>query len=149
VDAANAALHSQFPDGSFVTSLLVRLDLERRNSSVVNAGHHPPMRVRNGEVEQLLPRPRLPLGPFDDATYRSEPLDFGPGDRLVLFSDGVTEVAPDGGEPWGLLGFAEFLQNTRHLHANEVVRQAMRAVLDFRRGDLRDDATVVCVDWVL
>lgn len=147
VKRANDVLHEQFGGESYVTELLVRIDLAERRVVAVNAGHPQPYRLRGGELLRLSPAADLPLGLFLDATYRAQGLELAPGDRLVLVSDGITEATPAEGAEFGEDRLVALLRDAADLTPSEVVRTVTTAVMEHRAGDLADDATVVCLDW--
>jgi serine phosphatase RsbU (regulator of sigma subunit) len=70
-------------------------DLETDTLRLVNGGHFPPaIFARGGKAEFVEQRGR-PIGLFEDVDYQATTLHFGPGDRLVLFSDGVLDAMGD------------------------------------------------------
>ena len=72
-----------------------------------------------------------------------------PGDRILLYTDGITEMrSPDSGE-FGLGRFVEFVirQNAAGLPVPETLRRLIRTVLDYHGDQLQDDATVLLVEW--
>lgn len=147
VEAANRALLSQFGGEQFVSGLLACVDLATGAVDVIDAGHPHAYRVRAGGIEELELDPDYPLGMFEDSVYRVQHWQLVFGDRLLLVSDGVLEAAPDGGEPFGEQRVVDVLADTATLAPTEVVRLITKALLEHRAGDLRDDATVVCLDW--
>src|SRR5207302_9462701 len=103
------------------------------------------MRGRHGAELSLFAD--FPLGLFPGVDFRMQTFGLEPGDRLVLMSDGVLEATDPSGEEFGQDRFAQLLAATRGFPPPEVVRQVTRAVLEHRQVELRDDATVVCLDW--
>ena len=73
--------------------------------------------------------------------------DLDPGDRLFLTSDGVTEAAPRGSEPFGDAQLQGMLLATATAPPHEAVRQVLRTASAYQRGSFRDDATALCLDW--
>lgn len=144
----NTVLHDHFADsGGYVTGLLVRVDRVDGAAEIVVAGHPMPFVLRAGEILRWELGPDLPLGLFPDAEYRAQPVRVESGDRLLFFSDGITEAAPDEGEQFGVGRVEEHLRATTDLAPVEVVRLLTTAVMEHRAGLLSDDATVVCVDY--
>jgi len=88
-----------------------------------------------------------PLGLFNNVQYRTQTFALQPGDRLVLVSDGVLEATDPQDNPFGTERLADIVAATVGEQTTEVVRRITGAVLDHRQIELRDDATVVCVDW--
>jgi serine phosphatase RsbU (regulator of sigma subunit) len=70
-----------------------------------------------------------------------------PGDRVVLVSDGVVEARPDGGEEFGDDRLCASLESLADRSAGEAVRLLIRELRAWEGEDLRDDITVLVVDW--
>ncbi|MFG3553415.1 PP2C family protein-serine/threonine phosphatase [Micromonospora sp. NPDC047557] len=141
-EAANAevAEHTAVP-GSFVTALLGRLDLRTGVCALLNAGHIPPMLVRDGETRVLSLPGNFPLGMFAEATYCAGEVTLRPGDRVVVVTDGVRERNA------ASLDLPAMLRSIAGLHPREAVRALADAVLEVSGPTLADDATLFVVDW--
>ncbi|MEU8086133.1 PP2C family protein-serine/threonine phosphatase [Micromonospora sp. NPDC049101] len=127
--------------GAYVTAVLGRIDLATGQCELLNAGHVPPMLVRDGRATPLDLPANFPLGMFPDEGYRSGQVPLRPGDRLVIVTDGMRERnAADLDLPAALLRIA-------HLHPREAVRALSDAVLATAGPVLADDATLLIVDW--
>ena len=138
---ANAALCGYSDDGDFVTGQVIRIDHASGIARIVNAGHPLPILIRDGHPEALDLAPGLPFGIAVDAEYLVHELELQAGDRLVFLTDGILERnAAD-------VNAVAILTETRHLHPREAVQALIRAVVKACGGELRDDATVLCVDW--
>lgn len=143
-------LLDQFDAASYVTAIIADLDTTTGLLTWINHGHHPPVVVRGGRwISELPCSPAHPLGTDLGlpATLCREQLE--PGDRLLLYTDGVTEARDASGREFGLARFVDFV--VRHhadgLAVSETLRRLMRALLDHHHGQLRDDATVVFAEW--
>ena len=138
---ANDALAAHSRPGEFVTGQLVRVDRARARLAVVNAGHPLPYRVRGGAVEVVELEVDIPFGLYPGHGYTVQHLDLRPGDRLVLVTDGILERNAENVDVEALLAAGA------DRHPREVVYTLGEEVLAATGGDLRDDATVVCLDW--
>ncbi|MGB9377159.1 MAG: PP2C family protein-serine/threonine phosphatase [Mycobacteriales bacterium] len=147
VEQASERLGEQFGGEQYVTGLVLRLDLASGTGAIVDAGHPLPLLMRGGSVTPVQLDPDPPMGMFAGTTYRPGRLQLEPGDRLLMFSDGVTEARPVGGDAFGGMNLAGLLEETADRPPAEVVRLLTDAVIDHRAGQLADDATAVCLDW--
>ncbi|PZS26043.1 MAG: phosphatase [Pseudonocardiales bacterium] len=147
MELAAQRLSEQFGGEQYVTGVMLHIDLRTGVAAIVNAGHPLPMILRDGEVERVEVEPDTPMGMFPETVYRPERLALKPHDRLLLFSDGLFEAKPHGGEAFGEQHLADRVLETASLPPNEVVRVLTSAVLAHRAGQLADDATAVCLDW--
>jgi serine phosphatase RsbU (regulator of sigma subunit) len=139
--SANDSLAENSVPGQFVTGQLLRLDLRTGAATIVNAGHPFPLRLRDGLVEEIELRIEAPFGVLPGKSFEVQPFPLEPGDRIVLLTDGMQERNAVN------LDVAKALIDTADLHPREVVHRLGAAVLDETGGDLRDDATMVCLDW--
>jgi serine phosphatase RsbU (regulator of sigma subunit) len=138
---ANDALAAHARTGEFVTGQLLRVDLRSGMATIINAGHPLPLRLRNGHVEQVHLDIDLPFGLQPGRSFRVQRFPLAPSDRFVFVTDGTLERNA------AHLDVAAALAQTGHLHPREVVHALGAAVLRATGGDLRDDATVVVLDW--
>jgi serine phosphatase RsbU (regulator of sigma subunit) len=138
---ANDTLSEHSPVGQFVTGQLLRLQLDSGEATLVNAGHLCPLLLRDGKVHELELEIDLPFGLYPGRAFRLQRMTFRPGDRLLLVTDGVLDrnsVHHD---------VPEVLAYTAGQHPREVVHELGDLVLKMSGGKLRDDATVLCLDW--
>lgn len=138
-------------DTRYVTALLLDLDTHTGELTWVSYGHHPPVVLRGGCWAGLLscPNPGAPLGTGLglEATLCHDKLN--PGDRLILYTDGITEARNRDGEEFGLDRFMNYIiqQNAEGLPVPETLRRLVHAMMAHHEGQLRDDATVVFLEW--
>jgi serine phosphatase RsbU (regulator of sigma subunit) len=138
---ANDSLAHNAAPGQFVTGQLLRVDLHAETASIVNAGHVLPLRLRNGRVEEVRLRVEPPFGVVPGKSFDVQPFPLEPGDRIIFLTDGMLERNAV------TLDVATALAHTADLHPREVVHALGDAVLTETGGDLRDDATMICLDW--
>lgn len=153
-DAIHAALIESFTGSAFTTGVLTELDTSTGLLTWVNAGHPEPLLLRDGKlVKTLYTPPVLPLGLRVNGIERP-PTTCGqeylePGDRILLYTDGVTEARSPDGEFFGEQRLADLL--TRNLAARlptpETMRRVVRTLLDHQQGQLTDDATLLLIEW--
>jgi serine phosphatase RsbU (regulator of sigma subunit) len=138
---ANDALLENTTPGQFVTGQLLRIDLHTGVALIVNAGHTLPLRLRDGRVEEIELQIEPPFGVVPDQSFTVQAFPLEPGDRIVFLTDGMLERNA------AALDVAAALSGSADLHPREVVHELGAAVLRATGGDLKDDATMVCVDW--
>ncbi|MFF8785020.1 PP2C family protein-serine/threonine phosphatase [Streptomyces sp. NPDC015125] len=123
------------------TGQLLRVSLDTGRTTFVNAGHVWPLRLREGQVEEITPLVDLPFGVTPNPGYRLQTLDLRQGDRLLLLTDGMLE--PHGTEA----DLSDLIRQTGDWHPRDAVRLFTETVLELSNHDPRDDATVLCLDW--
>lgn len=147
--AIDQIVHDTFGSERFVTAQLVRMDLRNGHLRMLTAGHPAPMHLRGARVLGHLPcvvHPPLGIG-LPGTQYAECWLE--PGDRIVLYSDGVVEARSPDGDEFGIDRLAEFLANAAsnaELPA-EMLRRLVHRILEHESGGLRDDATLVLLGW--
>lgn len=148
-DALDEIVQRQYGGEVFATGQLAQLALETGELTWVSAGHPPPLLIRNGRVvKQLDSESALPWGlGGGPAVLAQESLE--PDDAVLFYTDGVVEARTQNGEEFGLDRLSDLagqFASEQHTPA-EIVRQIVRSVLDHRAVDLRDDATLLLVQW--
>jgi serine phosphatase RsbU (regulator of sigma subunit) len=138
---ANDDLAANTEAGNFVTGQLLRVDLHSGPATIINAGHPLPLRLRHGRVEEIQLDVDLPFGLQPGRSFRVQQFPLEPGDRLVFVTDGMLERNA------ARLDVSTALGESGDLHPREVVHELGAAVLRATAGDLRDDATVLVLDW--
>jgi serine phosphatase RsbU (regulator of sigma subunit) len=139
----------QFPGSRFATAVLARLDLDSGELRWVNAGHPAPLIVRDHTLMYPPPCPSsLPLGlqqrPATECTVQLRP-----GDRVLLYTDGIVEARAPDGEFFGEERLADFVVRAEAAGnaPPEMLRQLMRSVMRHQAGTLQDDASIVVLEW--
>jgi sigma-B regulation protein RsbU (phosphoserine phosphatase) len=141
----NRSVHRNTTPGKFVTFCYCALDLNARKVIYTNAGHCAPVLVRStGEVVRLEAGGAV-LGVFPEWPYEQAEISLAPGDRLVLFTDGVTEAANIHEEEFGEERLIQLISALRDRGAHELKNRILQAVATFTGGRAQDDATLVVV----
>jgi phosphoserine phosphatase RsbU/P len=131
--------------GRFATMCYLRIDGGRGTVTYSNAGHNPPLLARaNGDIERLLAGGMV-LGVLRDVDYVSGEVPIAAGDRLLLYTDGITEAWDDADDEFGEQRLADALKRYRHLDAAELHAAVLAEVTAFARQGFQDDATLLAV----
>jgi sigma-B regulation protein RsbU (phosphoserine phosphatase) len=110
----------------------------------VNAGHHPPVLVGSCGTCRL-ESGGLPLGVLPDARYTAGEAAFGPGDLLVLFSDGITEAMSPEGEEFGEDRLRQIVEDNAALALDDIQDRILEAINDWTDEEQEDDMTLLIV----
>jgi sigma-B regulation protein RsbU (phosphoserine phosphatase) len=141
----NRALCRHTPMDRFVTFFYATIDTGAGTLTCSNAGHNPPILIHaDGSVS----RPTtggMVLGILDSNTYSQAELPLRSGDRLLLFTDGITEAGSHEGREFGDDRLVELVQAHRHLPAPELLDAVFRQVNAFTAGRFADDATLIAM----
>ena len=142
----NNALHEIIPSSKFVTLIAGRVDPATGVLEYANAGHVPPLVVRRDTMDELRQTDLL-LGLFPTAKYRDHQLTLGPGESLVMFTDGAGECASPDGNELGSQGICDALKVTYGYSAEQIAELLRTTVADHAgdADDLGDDLTIVVV----
>ncbi|WP_308315784.1 PP2C family protein-serine/threonine phosphatase [Streptomyces sp. ISL-100] len=130
--------------------MLGDLDLKTGVLSWINCGHHPPVLIRGKRwTAHLDCPPTHPLGTDLDVPVNLCRAQLEPGDRLLLYTDGVVEARDAKGHEFGRDRFVDFVIRGQAdgLAAPETLRRLVRAVLAHHDGQLTDDAAVLLCEW--
>jgi len=145
----DAVVESQTGGVGFVTGWLGELDCVSGVLRYFNAGHPQAQLLRGGSVVKALDGPpTVPFGLGCDAQQVSQE-SLEPGDRLLVYTDGVVEGRSQDG---GFFGEARLLEYLEHETASghsapEILRRLTRAILEYQNGQLGDDSSMVLVEW--
>ncbi len=146
---ADRAIATQFGDSYFVTGLIGTLDLQSGTLTWISAGHVLPMLVRNGTYAgPLLCRPSTPFGLGGSVAEIAEQ-KLQPGDRVLFYTDGITDARSTDGSFFGNDRLADLLVRVslEDLPVEETVRNLADSIISFSGAGLRDDATMLLMEY--
>ncbi|NLO89602.1 MAG: serine/threonine-protein phosphatase [Clostridia bacterium] len=130
--------------GAFVTLCIIYCDGETGRLSCVNAGHHPPIIVSNGEVKVVRCR-GVALGLLEDYLGTGEEeIYLSPGDMVVMYTDGLVEAFGPGEKRYGLERLKKIVHQQPDADAAKMKRCILSDLKNFTRGySQRDDITLL------
>ena len=146
--AIDQALTSNYDDDSFATGVVGRLAFGTGRLEWSCAGHPPPLLLRGRKVvAELTNDPVLPFGLGGRPTLSTADLE--PDDTLLLYTDGVTEARATDGALFGLDRLTDLLEQeaASGRPPEEILRRLVRALREHQPEGLRDDATLLLVQW--
>ena len=139
----NRILCGNIAEGRFISFFYCVLDAVAGTVTYTNAGHYLPMLVRvNGDVERLGEGGPV-LGVLAGASYEQSCTPIGAGDRLVLFTDGITEARNGDDDEFGESRLQDAIVQHRDCSAPALQARVAEAVSAFAGGPLQDDATLI------
>jgi phosphoserine phosphatase RsbU/P len=140
----NSLLHENIATGKFVTFLYGILDGETRTFQYSNAGHLYPILVSAGSI-RMHEEGGAVLGVFPAWTYEDSMIEMRTGDRLLLFTDGITEASDANGQEFEEAGIAKFAIANRTLSAKDLNSRLLAQVTAYCGAQFQDDATLLVI----
>ncbi len=141
----------------FITAWMGYLDLKTGTLHVANAGHNPPVLIRNGKAEYVVFKPGLMLAGMDDMVYKDQTMQLQKGDILYLYTDGVTEAMDADEKQYGESRLKELLSFGNNYPAPSGENGIAGAVCEMVTADVEnfvkgaeqsDDITMLCVRYL-
>ena len=146
VSRINRTVCQNVTPGKYVTFFMGRLDPDTGSVAYVNAGHNPPIVVRADGSLDTLTTGGVVLGLFDNGEYEQATTRLGPGDVLVVFSDGVTETWNRDDVEFGDARLAELIRQGREMDAAALEAEILRELDRFSQGTkATDDRTLIVI----
>jgi phosphoserine phosphatase RsbU/P len=132
----------------YFTAAVARFDRGGRRMVFAGAGHPPAMVVTPGQEPRLLESRSMVLGALPDAVGAEATLDIDlePGDRVVLYTDGISEVFDSSGEMLGSEGLQKIVRETALLPFGEMKNAILERVGEWREGPPADDVSLVLLE---
>jgi sigma-B regulation protein RsbU (phosphoserine phosphatase) len=136
----------------FVTFFYGLLDRSKSTFTSTNAGHNPPLLLRSDQTTELLEKGGLVLGFLSDQKYEQQTTTLGPGDILILYTDGITEARSPEEEKavadklFGEDRLTQIIKNSASLSAREIQSAILQAVSAHTKNTPQgDDITIVVI----
>ncbi|PKQ28139.1 MAG: hypothetical protein CVT63_04460 [Candidatus Anoxymicrobium japonicum] len=147
MEHVNTSLYLANRSESFVTVFFGVLDLETMTLSYASAGHEEPLIVGVGKpLVPLTSKKRSLLGIFSRMGLDVQRRKLDPGDRIVVFTDGVVDAKSSRSKRYGLKQLNRFVAANHHTPPEKCIDLLIENVLDFCGGELKDDITVMTCD---
>ena len=146
---ANEKLCENNESGMFVTAWLGKMDIETGKLSFANAGHNPPVIIHsNGDCEYLKSRAGFVLAGMEGIKYRSNEITLEKGDRIFLYTDGVTEATNSNEVLYGEDRLQSYMEQNSALDATSLLN-GLKVDIDGFVGDAPqfDDITMLIFDY--
>jgi sigma-B regulation protein RsbU (phosphoserine phosphatase) len=145
VTTLNTHLHANIPSNRLVTLFYGELDTRNGRLRYVNAGHNAPVLIRHQQLDRL-PATGIALGVVPAAAYEDAEVMLSPGDRLLVFTDGITEALDREEREYGDARLEGLLGTLRALAAVDLVRRVEADVTAHCRGARQyDDMTLLVI----
>ncbi|MGN0596309.1 MAG: SpoIIE family protein phosphatase [Ruminiclostridium sp.] len=135
--------------GLFVTAWMGVLNINTGKLTYVNAGHNPPLlRQEGGSFDFLRSRPGFVLAGIDTMKYKQNELFLKPGDRLFLYTDGVTEAKNAARKLYGEERLKSYINGNADSRAEDILH-GLKADIDGFAGETPqfDDMTMLMLDF--
>ncbi len=146
IGRANALLSAENDSAMFVTLIYGVLDFTTGMLTYCNCGHNPPLVIRGDGAREKLMLTGLPLGVMPDAEYATRAIVLAAGDRLFLYTDGVTEASTEDGAEFGEGRLEAAIDELRHSPARNMVEEIVQRVDAFAAGAPQaDDITCLAL----
>ena len=139
----NRLMCANIMPGRFVTVFYALLDTAQEKITFCNAGHNPPLLVHEDNSWQRLNAGGSIVAAFSDAHYEEQQIALQPGDRLVMFTDGVTEAANADQAEFSEERLIETLLACQSLSTWEFQSRLLDQISAWTGGEFQDDATVL------
>ena len=150
VRTLNTFIYDHFSETNLYLSFVVaEIDLRRRRITWCGAGHPSPLLIRrNGLTIQPLHSQNILIGVLEDvlSDRTDDTLELEPGDRLLFYTDGLTETANAEGRQLGTAGLAEIAVEAMGLDLFEMADGILDSVARHQRGPSVDDKTLVVAE---
>lgn len=137
----------QSRDDRYFTMIYGILDIPSSTVRFAQAGHPSPILIREGEDPILLGTGGMPVGLWPEMEFDCLDIVVAPGDRIVLYSDGVTECISGHGEPFGEERLLDFLRRQRSLPLDELLEILLAEITQWgSTSGFTDDVSLLALE---
>lgn len=149
VEQVNNELSLQNSNQNFLTLFLGILDVKTGELSYCNAAHNYPFVVtQNHDVHVLDKTHGLPIGVYSSKSYGGDTGMLKPGDRLILYTDGVTDCRDENGQLFGSDNLTKAISSMPNLSAKDSTQYLLDCLFEFRgSADQSDDISLMVIDY--
>lgn len=145
VGKLNEVISSNIAADKFITFCYCAIDVTDNRATYASAGHCPPILFHKSGEAVPMKEGGTPLGIFPDRKYEDTGLQLESGDRLVLYTDGLTEAMNSDEQEFGELRLLELGSRSIALSASEMLAAIKKEAVSFCNGSFQDDFTLVVV----
>jgi sigma-B regulation protein RsbU (phosphoserine phosphatase) len=143
VRAVNCHVHASSLADRYATLFYGVFDGTTRRLRYVNAGHNPPIVIRQNRSILRLETGGVPVGIFPSWSYEEGLVQLRSGDLIIAYTDGVTEAVDPAGEEWGDEGLRKAAEESDAQCPDDIACAIFTSMDEFSRGRQTDDATVI------
>ncbi|HMY74647.1 MAG TPA: PP2C family protein-serine/threonine phosphatase, partial [Blastocatellia bacterium] len=147
VERLNRTMLQNSSGQKLITLFYAVIDVPNVTMSYVNAGHLPPLLVHGDGSYRQLSTGGAMLHIFADSTFEAAELRLMPGDRLLIFTDGVVECTNAAGDEFGEASLLQCLREGRADDAEGLLQRVKRSVTQFSGGEFQDDLTMLALGY--
>ena len=149
VQSVNKTLTINNESNMFVTLFVGILNLRTGELQYCNAGHNPPVLLREGQEPQMFSNTKaIPVGVFEVFDYRNEMVMLEKSDQIFLYTDGVTEAEDVDKNLFGEVALLKALSENSDKSSKELTDKVKQSVKEFVNGHMQsDDITMMCITY--
>ena len=134
----------------YITFFSGALNVKNNEIKYCNAGHNPPLLIKNNGEMDLLDKGGIPLGFIQKTVYSQSVTSIEKGEILVVFSDGVTETFDENENEFGVSRLEELIRQNKNLGSEEIAERIITGLKEFAMGNpSADDVTLLILKRVI
>lgn len=132
---------------SYVTALMIKIDIINNLLMFTNAGHCPILVVRANKISYFSSND-IVLGLYENEVFKDNEISLLNGDRIILFTDGITDSRNSKRQFLGLDSFEKEILNTMHLTPKKALENIFESIKNFEENtEKHDDQTLIIIDF--